>query len=156
MVYHGLDNRTGARAALHQIPIKVHDQSASATEELHRSLGELLKLHHPHLVSVLDVWEDAQALWYTTDFYGGGSLRTFLQGAGAVPVATARHWTRQLVLALLYLHTHSIIHRNISSGEVLLTADASDVILCETIIWNIRHDPRFALRPRQAERYLAP
>eukprot|EP00668_Euglena_longa_P040472 GGOE01053293.1.p1 GENE.GGOE01053293.1~~GGOE01053293.1.p1 ORF type:complete len:497 (+),score=119.78 GGOE01053293.1:156-1493(+) len=156
-VFHALDNRTGSRAAMHQILIKVQDQGAySATEALHQSLEELAKLQHPHLVSVLDVWEDAKALWYTTDFYGGGSLRAFILSDGPVPLHTARQWTLQLVLALLYLHTHSIIHRNLSTSEVLLTADASDVILCETIIWNVRNDPRFALRPRQAERYLAP
>lgn len=156
-VFHAIGNRTGHRAALHEVAIKTTDSSSpAATDALHKVLTEVLKLHHPHVVSILDIWETTSALWYATDFYGGGSLKAYVIANGPIPDETVRHWTLQLINALLYLHAHNVIHRSVSTSEVLLTADDTDVVLCETILWNIRDDPRFGLRPRQAERYLAP
>uniref|UniRef100_A0A7S1J7P2 Protein kinase domain-containing protein n=1 Tax=Eutreptiella gymnastica TaxID=73025 RepID=A0A7S1J7P2_9EUGL len=163
IVYHGVDNRnTGLAIMLHEVPIKAQsteDEDVEKRAQLHEFLDRVTKLRHPHIISVLDIWETAEALWYATELCETGSLQTYVETNGPTHIDTARRWALQLAHALQYLHAHSIIHRNVNTAEVLLRTKQDkvlDVALCEEILWNIRDDPRFALRPKQRDSYLSP
>ena len=55
------------------------DEDVEKRAQLHEFLERVSRLRHPHIISVLDIWETAEALWYVTDFCETGSLQTYVQ-----------------------------------------------------------------------------
>ena len=88
----------------------------------------LKTLHHPHIVPYLDhFWDDSdQALYLVMAFCDCGDLlglieRTQAKSDGShkravrVSEAAVWRWTVQLLLALHYLHSKHVLHRDLKS-----------------------------------------
>ncbi len=104
-------------------------------EALLQSLKKLRqqKLHR-HVLEILDFkidrvsTESGSTTWTVsvlTLFAERGSLEELLGLSGHLDVARVRAWTRDLLDALEYLHTHGIVHQDIHPGNVLLVRESS-------------------------------
>jgi serine/threonine protein kinase/tetratricopeptide (TPR) repeat protein len=78
-------------------------------------------LTHPHIVPLHDSGEVGELLYYVMPFIEGESLQTRLSREGRLPVAEAVAIAREVAEALAYAHAHSIIHRDIKPGNILLS-----------------------------------
>ena len=78
-------------------------------------------LTHPHIVPLYDSGGIGELLYYVMPFIDGESLRDRLAREGKVPVADAVQIGRQVAEALAYAHAHSVIHRDIKPGNILLS-----------------------------------
>ncbi|XP_022119324.1 testis-specific serine/threonine-protein kinase 1-like isoform X2 [Pieris rapae] len=90
---------------------------------LPREIDMLIKLNHPHLVHTHSIFQRRYKYFIFMRYMEHGDLLEHVLQKGAVPEDQARIWTRQLALAIQYMHELEIAHRDIKCENVLLTAN---------------------------------
>ena len=85
----------------------------------------LCKLAHPNITRLYGAWRSDDSLSILMEFADGGSLAEAMQARKATAELLAEEavldWFVQIVLALSYMHTHSIMHRDLKAANVFLT-----------------------------------
>ncbi len=82
----------------------------------------LANLNHPNLPRVLDHFVEANAAQYLVmDFVEGEDLDSLIQQRGALPEAQALVWLRQILEAVVYMHSRGVIHRDIKPANIRIT-----------------------------------
>jgi len=89
--------------------------------------AQLLKsLNHPNIVSYVDTICTRSKLYLLMQFCDGGDLERKLNQVrkerGTVPEPQLLDWFVQMALALQYLHSKRILHRDLKTANVFLTA----------------------------------
>ncbi|XP_045492030.1 testis-specific serine/threonine-protein kinase 1-like isoform X1 [Colias croceus] len=90
---------------------------------LPREIEMLIKLNHPHLVHTHSIFQRRYKYFIFMRYMEHGDLLEHILQKGAVQEDQARIWTRQLALAIQYMHELEIAHRDIKCENVLLTAN---------------------------------
>ncbi|XP_064074414.1 uncharacterized protein LOC113397519 [Vanessa tameamea] len=90
---------------------------------LPREIEMLIKLNHPHLVHTHSIFQRRFKYFIFMRYMEHGDLLEHILQKGAVQEDQARIWTRQLALAIQYMHELEIAHRDIKCENVLLTAN---------------------------------
>ncbi|KAJ0403829.1 hypothetical protein ATCC90586_000495 [Pythium insidiosum] len=99
-------------------------QSVIREQLIHRSLD------HPHIIKLIDVFEDDGAHYFILERAENGSLSALLTYAG-MPEEQCRDVFAQLLSALDYLHRHSIVHHDIKPQNILLHHGKRAIKLCD-------------------------
>jgi serine/threonine-protein kinase len=87
-------------------------------------------LDHPGVLHSLDDAGTRSEPYVVMEYIDGENLRSRLRHCdGAVPVAQALDWGRQLARTLVYLHDRGIVHRDLKPENVLVAADGTLKIL---------------------------
>jgi len=93
-----------------------------ASPEGGRSLREIqlqASLDHPHIAAVHNAFWAGEDLVLVMELIHGRSLRRELE-AGRVPLAATLDYAAQALSALSYAHSHGVIHRDISPGNMMI------------------------------------
>lgn len=107
MVDKGILRRTGVSSARVQQEVAIHS-----------------RLKHPSVVELYNYFEDRQYVYLVVEYCQGGELQGYLQSRkGPLSEPEASHLLGQVVSGLLYLHSHRILHRDLSLSNLLLTHD---------------------------------
>lgn len=88
------------------------------------------KLNHPHIIKVLDVFEENGTAYYVMEYIDGGSLSDMIEKQGFLSEEEALRYTRQIASALQYIHAHNMNHLDVKPGNVLLRQNG-DVVLID-------------------------
>ncbi|KAJ9096215.1 hypothetical protein QFC20_006458 [Naganishia adeliensis] len=80
----------------------------------------LEEIDHPFVVNLRYAFQDDENCFFVLDPMLGGDLRFHLDRQGSVPEDTVRFWMCELSLALDYLHSKKIVHRDIKPDNILL------------------------------------
>ena len=80
------------------------------------------KLHHPHIVPVLDSGEHDGRLYFVLPHMEDGSLRQLLQREKQLPIEQAVAIARTVAQALDYAHQQNLIHRDVKPENILFTS----------------------------------
>jgi calcium/calmodulin-dependent protein kinase I len=83
---------------------------------LERQLEVALRVDHPHVIGVTDVYETEHCLHFVMPHMEGGQLIKD-HDAPLVSDYDARDLTRQMLLALSYMHRQGIVHRDVKPAN---------------------------------------
>ncbi|HTS34668.1 MAG TPA: serine/threonine-protein kinase [Candidatus Solibacter sp.] len=83
------------------------------------------RLHHPGIVSVFDVGEEAESNepYIVLEYVAGEALNKILAREKKLPPARALKLAEEVADALEYAHGQGVIHRDIKPGNILITKD---------------------------------
>lgn len=98
-------------------------------QNLRLEIGILQRLDHPNIIRMLDSFETGTDFVVVTEF-AYGELFEIFQDDKCLPEEEVRHIARQLTLALNYLHSQKIVHRDMKPQNVLVGADDT-IKLCD-------------------------
>lgn len=95
--------------------------------ELQRREIEILKMcQHPHIIRLLDLFENQDYIYIIMEQLNGGDLFTYLEARKfTITEARAKELTHQMATALFYLHSYGVAHRDLKPENILMT-DNSD------------------------------
>jgi Tol biopolymer transport system component/tRNA A-37 threonylcarbamoyl transferase component Bud32 len=86
-----------------------------------REIGIAAKLHHPHILMLLDSGESDGLLYYVMPYVEGETLRHKLMREGELAVREVVAILRDVADALAYAHRLGVVHRDIKPDNVLLS-----------------------------------
>ncbi|KAH1130096.1 hypothetical protein J1N35_001474 [Gossypium stocksii] len=91
------------------------------SNEFLREVGDLIKLRHPNLVTLIGACPDKRALVY--EYVPNGSLEDHLNSRNDMPPLSWQsrmHIATQLCSTLMFLHSGQLVHGNLKPGNILL------------------------------------
>ncbi|XP_058838446.1 cAMP-dependent protein kinase catalytic subunit PRKX [Topomyia yanbarensis] len=83
----------------------------------------LQEIDHPFIVNMRWSTKDDCCLYMLFEYVSGGELFSYLRNAGRFDNATANFYACEIVLALEYLHTLSVVYRDLKPENLLLDRD---------------------------------
>lgn len=99
-------------------------------EKFIKEARHIYALSHPHIVRVIDVFEENGTAYYVMDYLGGGTLQDIVQAHGALSVSVASGYIRQVVSALDYIHGRNLLHLDVKPSNIMLN-DSGEVVLVD-------------------------
>ncbi|KAK6322011.1 hypothetical protein J4Q44_G00068030 [Coregonus suidteri] len=119
-VYKAKNKETGALAAAKVIETKTEEE----LEDYMVEIDILAKCDHRYIVKLLDAFYHDAKLWIMIEFCPGGAVdATMLELDRGLMEPQIQVICRQMLEALVYLHSIKIIHRDLKAGNILLTLE---------------------------------
>uniref|UniRef100_A0A8C9T9C4 non-specific serine/threonine protein kinase n=1 Tax=Scleropages formosus TaxID=113540 RepID=A0A8C9T9C4_SCLFO len=126
-VYKAQNKQTNVLAAAKVIETKSEEE----LEDYMVEIDILASCDHHNIVKLLDAFYYENKLWILIEFCAGGAVdAVMLELERPLTEPQIRVVCKQTLEALLYLHEHKIIHRDLKAGNILLTLDG-DVKLAD-------------------------
>lgn len=91
-------------------------------DQMNREIEIMYKLNHPHIIKLINHFEDDDSFYLVMNFAHKGQLYTHLKRAGRFDQRTAAQFIRDTIKSLQFLHSFNppIIHRDIKPENILL------------------------------------
>ncbi|KAL1122760.1 hypothetical protein AAG570_003087 [Ranatra chinensis] len=102
---------------------KKHGEPKFVAKFLPREIAILSELNNPHCVQVYSIMEIRNKCFVFMRYAENGDLLDFLSANGATEESHARMWIRQMMLALRYLNSIHVAHRDIKCENILITTN---------------------------------
>ncbi len=106
--------------------ITVSTESARTEVERYRQkfikeANNLLRLDHPNIVKVYDVFKENDTDYFVMQYMAGGSLRDYVLSHGPMDEPTAKNYILQVASALDYMHMEKhLCHYDVKPGNIML------------------------------------
>ncbi|KAK8955803.1 CBL-interacting serine/threonine-protein kinase 14 [Platanthera guangdongensis] len=118
-VYHARHTRSG-----HNVAIKVISKAKALRGNLFgnikREIAAMRRLHHPHIVRLLEVFASRSTIYFVMEYAKGGELFTRLASSGRLPEDQSRRLFNQLISAVAFCHSRGVFHRDLKPENLLL------------------------------------
>uniref|UniRef100_A0A7M4FRA4 eIF-2-alpha kinase GCN2 n=1 Tax=Crocodylus porosus TaxID=8502 RepID=A0A7M4FRA4_CROPO len=91
--------------------------------------SSLMKLYHPNIVRYISMslkeHDDSIVVDILVEHVGGSSLSTYLSKETPIPIDQLRCYATQLLSALNYLHSNSVVHKVLCASSILVDAEGN-------------------------------
>ncbi|OIJ84750.1 serine/threonine protein kinase [Streptomyces colonosanans] len=141
-VWRAYDQMLGRPVAVKVLLAQNDDRTADSRFRLEAQTAG--RLHHPHVVGVLDFGEHEGRLFLVMELVEGDSLSRVLSDDGPLPAERVARIAAQAAAGLAVAHEQGIVHRDIKPGNLLLDADGT-VKIGDFGIARFMDDPSAAL-----------
>nr|XP_019940527.1 PREDICTED: serine/threonine-protein kinase PLK4 [Paralichthys olivaceus] len=122
-VYRAKSVKTGMEVAIKTIDKKAM-QKASMVQRVTNEVEIHCRLKHPSILELYNYFEDSNYVYLVLEMCHNGELTRYLKER-KMPFSEdeARHFMHQIVKGMLYLHTHGILHRDLTLSNLLLSSN---------------------------------
>ncbi|KAL3819841.1 hypothetical protein ACJIZ3_005746 [Penstemon smallii] len=106
--------------------IRLSKQSEKFKCTAHQEMNLIAKLHHPYIVEYKDSWVDkGSCICIVTQYCEGGDISEMIRKARRVyfPEERVCKWLTQLLLAIDYLHSNRVLHRDLKLSNIFVTKE---------------------------------
>ena len=90
----------------------------------------IAKLNHPHIVRIIDVFDENNTSYYVMEYAPNGSLADKVKAQGALSEPVATRYILQVADALDFIHQKNMNHLDVKPGNIVLN-EADDTILID-------------------------
>lgn len=123
-VYTAVNNETGELMAMKEIALQPNDHRTIKNVAVELKIFE--GIHHENLVRYYGVEIHREEMLIFMELCTEGTLESLVAATETgLPEALCRRYTLQLVKAVSTLHKHSIVHRDIKTANIFLTAEGN-------------------------------
>jgi len=127
VVFRAWDLRLRRPVALRFLGPELQGDKVAWGRRLHEA-RDVSRLNHPALCTIYEVTEDQGQVYIAMEYVTGRPLRQLL-GRRGLAKETVLLYGAQLVAALVHAHEHGIIHGDIRSSSVMVTAGGAVKLL---------------------------
>jgi eukaryotic-like serine/threonine-protein kinase len=117
-VYRALDTQLGRTVAIKLVEVP----DAQGEARLRREARHASKLNHPHICTIHHVGDHDGRPFIVMELVNGRPLAEVVPAGGLAP-DTATGYAIQIASALSHAHAHALVHRDLKSANVMVTAD---------------------------------
>jgi serine/threonine-protein kinase len=105
--------------------VKVHSETGEKLfdkfkEKLIKEANILSEVHHPHIVNVLEVFEENNTAYIVMEYIKGCSLKYMLDKEGVIAENKVLKYVHQIGTALDFVHEKNIVHLDIKPSNILI------------------------------------
>ncbi|KAF8105531.1 hypothetical protein N665_0157s0106 [Sinapis alba] len=130
-VYRGFDEYEGIEVAWNQVKLYDFLQSPQELERLYNEIHLLKTLKHKSIMKFYTSWVDIdnRNINFITEMFTSGTLRQYRLKHKRVNIRAVKHWCRQILRGLNYLHTHDppVIHRDLKCDNIFVNGNQGEV-----------------------------
>ncbi|CAL5194653.1 unnamed protein product [Lathyrus oleraceus] len=130
-VYRAFDEYQGIEVAWNQIKLYDFLQNPEDLERLYCEIHLLKTLKHRNIMKFYTSWVDTsnRNINFVTEFFTSGTLRQYRLKHKKVNIRAVKHWCRQILQGLLYLHSHDppVIHRDLKCDNIFINGNQGEV-----------------------------
>lgn len=121
-VYRAKSVNTGLEVAIKMIDKKAMHK-AGMVQRVINEVEIQCRLKHPAVLELYNYFEDSNYVYLVLEMCHNGEMSRFLKDRkNPFTEEEARHFMHQIVKGMLYLHTHGIMHRDLTLSNLLLTS----------------------------------
>lgn len=110
----GMDRKTGKKVVLKKYKPQIESEV-------------LLNLHHPNIIEILSCFSYCKKNYIVMEYGGEQDLFDYMISNIPLSLVESRYISRQILLALEYLHSKGISHRDIKPENLVITMNDSKI-----------------------------
>jgi len=114
--YQAQENSTGKRYAVKMIK---RENPAFDIEALRKEIDTMQRINHPNCIRLHHVFEEDEYICLVLDLVTGGELFDRMIARGHYSEKDAAEVTKEILLAVAYLHEQGIVHRDLKPENLL-------------------------------------
>ncbi|KAK4478092.1 hypothetical protein RD792_017357 [Penstemon davidsonii] len=131
IVYRAFDEYSGIEVAWNQVKLYDFLQSPEDLERLYCEIHLLKTLKHSNIMKFYTSWVDTanRNINFVTEMFTSGTLRQYRLKHKKINIRAIKHWCRQILQGLLYLHSHDppVIHRDLKCDNIFINGNQGEV-----------------------------